>query len=338
MNRNPLVSVVIPVYNVADYLEECVASLVAQTYGNIEIILVDDGSSDGSSALCDFLAREDARIRVFHMDNRGPSEARNVGVACCKGNWVSFIDSDDIVSPFFVEVMLRVAVSAGVRIASMRGVLRFYDSKNVGLLSDREVASGLSYRIVESSEALELLLYQQIDAGMVYRIYEKELLGSNPLPSGLVIGEDLVANYRLFHEAGPIALVETHRLYAYRQLPTSLVHKPCDHEKAVSAYRVATQLYEDISSWNPNLSPAAASRSFSICRTAFAQLPSEHIVNHEASCDREMLWIILRRHRLAVLCDHRARKRERLAAGVACFGRYPFSLFCKLARSFGLLR
>lgn len=338
MASEPLVSVIVPVYNVECYIEECVSSLTAQTYRNIEIILVDDGSADGSGALCDRLAQTDPRISVLHKMNGGPSEARNAGVARCAGDWVVFVDGDDIVSRFYVEVLLKTALSAGVRIASMYGLITFCKSKAVGLLDDRELAQGLSCKVVESSEALRLLLYQTIEAGMCYRIYDRKLLGQDPMPTEIIIGEDLVANSRLFHDAGLMALVDTCQIYAYRQVPTSLVHKPCDHQKAASAYEVATRLYAEITSWYPDLSLAAASRSFSVCRSVFAQLPSRRTLSDEMKRDREQLWSILRRHRSVIVRDQNARKRERLAACIACLGCAPFDLFCKVARKAGLLR
>ena len=92
----PLISVIVPVYNIMEYLPRCVASLCAQTYENLEILLVDDGSTDGTSELCDDLGKTDKRIRVFHKENGGSSSARNLGLAHCKGELIGFVDSDEI--------------------------------------------------------------------------------------------------------------------------------------------------------------------------------------------------------------------------------------------------
>ena len=93
----PLLSVIIPVYNVASYLEECLASVVGQDYQEIEILCIDDGSTDGSSQILDAWERKDSRIRVFHQENNGLSSARNVGLRKARGEYISFIDSDDFV-------------------------------------------------------------------------------------------------------------------------------------------------------------------------------------------------------------------------------------------------
>lgn len=105
----PKISVIIPVYNAGKYIRECVASVQAQTMSDFELILVNDGSSDNSSALCHEMAETDTRIRVIDIDNSGPAHARNVGIDVAKGMFLAFIDSDDTVSPVFLEKMLKAA-------------------------------------------------------------------------------------------------------------------------------------------------------------------------------------------------------------------------------------
>lgn len=103
--ETPLVSIVVPVYQVKEYIGECVESLLAQTYTNLEILLVDDGSTDGSGAICDEYAARDSRVRVVHQENQGASAARNTGLACMKGELAAFVDSDDIVRLDFIETL-----------------------------------------------------------------------------------------------------------------------------------------------------------------------------------------------------------------------------------------
>jgi len=99
----PLISIIIPVYNVETFLEECVYSVLNQTYSNLEILLIDDGSTDDSGHICDFLSKKDNRIKVIHEENGGLSDARNTGILKSKGKYISFIDSDDKVEPIFIE-------------------------------------------------------------------------------------------------------------------------------------------------------------------------------------------------------------------------------------------
>ena len=107
---NNLVSVIVPVYNVEPYLRRCVNSIRVQTHQNLEIILVNDGSTDDSPDICDELAKEDSRIIVVHQDNKGLGSARNSGLDTMHGEWLCFIDSDDYISPVFVETLLTVAI------------------------------------------------------------------------------------------------------------------------------------------------------------------------------------------------------------------------------------
>ena len=101
-----LISVIIPVYNVEQYLAECIDSVLASTYSNLEIILVDDGSPDNSPAICDAYAAKDKRIKVIHQSNGGLCTARNAGLRIATGTYIAFVDSDDIVSPFLYEKMI----------------------------------------------------------------------------------------------------------------------------------------------------------------------------------------------------------------------------------------
>ena len=102
-----LISVIIPIYNIEKYVERCIKSIINQTYSNLEIILVDDGSSDSSPEICDKFANIDSRIIVIHKKNGGLSDARNNGLKIAKGNYISFIDGDDYIKPFMYEVLIK---------------------------------------------------------------------------------------------------------------------------------------------------------------------------------------------------------------------------------------
>lgn len=115
----PLLSIIVPIYNIEEYLPRCVHSITAQTYRNLEILLVDDGSTDGTGALCDALAAEDARIRVFHKENGGSSSARNLAIAQAKGEYLGFVDSDDYISPDMYERLYNGIVQYGAKAAQV---------------------------------------------------------------------------------------------------------------------------------------------------------------------------------------------------------------------------
>lgn len=335
MISGPLVSVIVPVYNVESYLEECVKSLVAQTYGLIEIILVDDGSTDRSGVLCDRLSGTDSRIRAFHKANGGLSDARNYGLRHASGEWISFVDSDDWVSPVFIEALLRAALDTGCDIAAVPFGKPFRDGEACVLVDTLALVAPA--KPLASPSVQRLMLYQALDTGAPWRLYRKEPLGKDPFPVGIYY-EDLASVYRIIRRVDEVALVDCRELYAYRIRSDSIIRQDYRHIKAESALLVADQLYRDICEWYPELADAAASRCFSVCRMVYAQLPTGVDVTDMAEQDRLDLWESLKRYRATVVCDPQARKRERLAAGIACLGRVPFNLFCRAARKAGLLQ
>ena len=114
------VSVIVPVYNVEQYLEECIDSIINQSYTNIEIILVDDGSTDNSGAICDNYQNIDDRIKVIHQKNMGLSGARNSGVRVCSGDWITLVDGDDIIHPKMIEILYGSIKNTDAKIAFCR--------------------------------------------------------------------------------------------------------------------------------------------------------------------------------------------------------------------------
>lgn len=107
-----MISIIVPVYNVELYIHQCIDSIISQTYRDIEILLIDDGSTDKCGNICDEYARIDPRIRVFHTQNKGLSAARNLGLREAKGDYIGFVDSDDWIEPNMFEVLLQQLISA----------------------------------------------------------------------------------------------------------------------------------------------------------------------------------------------------------------------------------
>ena len=132
----PLISVIVPVYRVEEYLERCVKSILSQTYKNLEVILVDDGSPDQCPAICDAWAEKDARVKVIHQENKGLSGARNAGIDAASGEYLAFVDSDDYVSPHFIEELYQLLQDTGCAI----GQCRFSYVKGDGLVEEGDSA------------------------------------------------------------------------------------------------------------------------------------------------------------------------------------------------------
>lgn len=332
MINETLVSVIVPAFNVERYLRHCIESICCQTYTKLEILLVDDGSSDGTAELCDELAVSDARIRVIHQSNSGPSAARNNGLSCAHGDWISFVDADDYIAPSFIEALLSAAQQLDCKIVAIPHGTNFQDGDMLHL-NDRSIGTR-SARTCSTDEALRLLLYQQMETGPQWRLYQRDLLGTDPFPTGIYY-EDLACIYRIIHRVSKIALLDGCNLYAYRVRDGGLTKQANYHLKATSAVHIAHELFRTVCEWYPNLSKPAASRCFSVCRMVYAQSPKDKRATERDKCDSAALWAVLARHRYTVLCDRHARKRERLAAAVACCGESPFAAFCTLCRVLG---
>lgn len=128
-----MVSVVIPIYNVEAYLDACVNSVINQSYQNIEIILVDDGSTDSSPQMCDSYAKKDSRIKVIHQPNAGLSMARNAGMACAIGSYIYFLDSDDYIAPNTIQILYEAIEKEKAILCSLMQIL-FLIVKRVAFL------------------------------------------------------------------------------------------------------------------------------------------------------------------------------------------------------------
>lgn len=135
MNRKDLISVIVPVYNVKPYLSECVDSILKQTYENFELILIDDGSTDGSGDICEEYSKKDDRISVIHKKHGGPSSTRNVGVEFSKGDYIAFVDADDIITENYLEILYENIISYGADVSICK-FLRFRNDEKPAVNSD----------------------------------------------------------------------------------------------------------------------------------------------------------------------------------------------------------
>ena len=172
---NELISIIVPVYNIKEYLPRCVDSLREQTYPNIEILLVDDGSTDGTGALCDELAAKDERIRVFHKENGGSSSARNIGLSKAQGEYIGFVDSDDYVEPDMYECLYRALQEQDAQIAQ---VGRNEIDEQGNLLPDICIPPEET-EFLQSRDFLKELLMHRGDCSFCTKLIKKELFLNN---------------------------------------------------------------------------------------------------------------------------------------------------------------
>ena len=205
----PLISVIIPVYKVEKYLDRCVKSVLAQTYENIEIILVDDGSPDQCPAMCDKYAEEYEKIQVIHQENKGLSGARNTGIDHAKGEYLSFVDSDDIWSPYFLESLYTALKEHDADISQCRWEYMHGDVLKEGY--NPEAAK-------ECFSGREMIGNLYIQTGAYYvvawnKLYKKELFANIRYPEGK-IHEDEATTYKLFDLAKKCVVIDN-ALYGY---------------------------------------------------------------------------------------------------------------------------
>ena len=202
-----LISVIIPVYKVEEYLCRCVDSVLAQTYQNLEIILVDDGSPDGCPAMCDAFAEQDERIRVIHQENAGLSGARNAGIDVALGQWLAFVDSDDYLAVDFLECLYRACKDTGSELSVCRWIY-----------VRGEAVSELGTGKVETCTGREMLhrIYEPDGSRFVVawnKLYRRELFQGIRYPVGR-IHEDEATTYRIYDRVEKAAVVDSTR-YGY---------------------------------------------------------------------------------------------------------------------------
>lgn len=203
MENNPLISVIVPVYRVEEYLPRCVDSLLNQSYPNLEIILVDDGSPDGSGALCDEYAARDSRIRVVHKENGGLSSARNAGLDIARGDYIGFVDSDDWVEPETYGWLLDMALSEDVKLvcAGRYDFSSWSGQRTQGLCpKQREVISGREL-------ARRIFLWDNVDSAACDKLYHRSLFETVRYPVG-VVSEDVSVTYRLALKAHRVGMLD----------------------------------------------------------------------------------------------------------------------------------
>lgn len=227
MNES-LISVIVPIYNVEKYLDRCIESIVNQTYKNLEIILVDDGSTDNSSFICDNWAKKDARIVVIHKTNAGAPAARNTGLELAKGDFISFIDSDDYVSPYFM-------------------------SETMNYMNDDIDIVECSYKMVESETCCftkrikSVESYNTIQAMRMHICDEKfsQIVWNKLYRASLLVDIRFTENKKIDDEFFTYLAIGNSRklvfidsiLYAYRQHESSIMHSKYDlkHLQAIEA-------------------------------------------------------------------------------------------------------
>lgn len=243
--KQKLISVIVPVYNVEKYLEKCIFSITQQTYNNLEIILVDDGSYDSSPQICDLWAAKDYRIQVFHIKNSGGGQARNWGLNHANGEYIAFVDSDDYISEYMFEY-LEQQLKDGYDIAECD----YLTVQKDNAVFDKFEAED-SFIECTAKDALSFNVKDQIFRQIIWnKLYKKEVIGEIRFPVGTQI-DDEFWTYKVIGNAKKL-IHSDKKLYAYRQQADSIMHK-INAAKKIEALKAAVEKQEYIVKYFPEL-------------------------------------------------------------------------------------
>lgn len=210
--NKPLISIVVPVYKVENYLHRCVESILKQTYENLEIILVDDGSPDHSPVICDKFANLDNRIKVIHKENGGVSSAWNAGLKICKGDYIGFVDSDDWIREKMYEKLLNMIISYKADIAMCNA----FSNDNTNF-NEKEYKR----KILSRDEFMPLILKDAIGSQLWKKLYSRHLLENIYFKEGKTT-QDMQVSHLIFSRANKLAWTEEPLYYYYESRPDNI--------------------------------------------------------------------------------------------------------------------
>lgn len=249
------VSVVVPVYNVKKYLNKCVNSIIAQTYDNYEVLLIDDGSTDGSAEICDSFAEQCEKISVYHKENGGLSDARNFANKYLKGDYIVYIDSDDYVDPDYISVMVecREKYDAALVIAS------YIDEDESGKVLSKKTFNN-KITVYDAKLALEEMCYEKTICTAAWgKLIKRELVFENEFPKGMLY-EDLATMYKIIGSCSTVVYVDR-SVYHYIQRNGSIRFSKYS-PKVLHVMQAAENLLDYVEKYYPDIRSAAIQRYF----------------------------------------------------------------------------
>lgn len=321
-NKNePLISVIIPVYKVEQYLDKCIESVVNQTYKNLEIILVDDGSPDTCPQKCDDWKNKDKRIIVIHKENGGLSDARNKGIDISKGKYITFIDSDDYIEEQYIEILFEMIIKNKTKISVADNLIEYVDGN---------VINNSTYEnyLATPFEFFEKMLWgiRDLDNGAWTKMYSKELFDDVRFPVGKNY-EDTATIYKIIDKCEKIA-INSVPIYHYMKRKDSITQGKFSIKK-LELLDATQQMTDYVRNKYNNLSTACDRKML----WAYFSVLSQYAVSNQKDKKIErMLFKYIKENRLSVLKNKNTPKRDKVA--ILCslfgFGFYKFSWKCYL--------
>lgn len=308
----PLISVIVPVYKVQAYLEQCVQSILSQTYKELQVVLVDDGSPDNCGEMCDGLAHTDARIQVIHKSNGGLSDARNAGIAQAKGDYFAFIDSDDWVANEYIEYLYR-----GIECGGDISVCNFFTVRGKNEIPWRKPSDVFS--VMSSMEAVKNMLYaESFDTSAWGKLFPRACFDEIEFPRGMLY-EEVATTYRLLLTQKTVS-VGRKPLYYYRMRAESIVNSAFDI-RCMDMLTNTQRIYVYAAEKAPELNKAAERKLVYACFYILKTIGNQYAEYPEIT---EELVSIVRGHGKSVLEDSRASMRDKAAIILLSLGVKPF--------------
>ncbi len=324
-NELPLISVIVPIYNVEKYLQKCVDSILSQTYKNTQIILVDDGSPDNCPQICDEYAAKDSRIKVIHQKNGGVSAARNAGLRNAQGKFIAFVDPDDYVSDDFLQFMYGLICKYNADIASC-GALEVYPSgKTAPQCADTDV------HVMDRRQALERMCYND---GFYITLWDKlfkaELFDGIEFTEGKLY-EDTGTTYKLVDRADRIVSCCQIKYYYVISPSSSSITTISFSRKKLDYVEMADQMAEYIITRYPDLAPAAQRKQLHACLSTLTQLVNSSM--RDKQVEQQLLKRIGALKKSA-LKNPRTPKRDKAALYALGLGYGTFSVLWRIYLKF----
>lgn len=278
-----LVSIIVPVYNVEQYLERCLDSLVNQTLKDIEIILVDDGSTDDSGNICDKYAKKDKRIKVIHKENGGLSDARNIGLSIARGKYIGFVDSDDFISLDMYKKLFNCIEHGNYDIASC-------EFKKVYEYNEKEIASNTMKIITKEYDNIQALENyfdeytdkREMQTVVCNKIYRRELFDNIKFPYGKLY-EDGYVTYKLLYKSKKVIHIYE-ELYYYFQREGSLIRSEFSL-KVLKSYDDRREIFKFLYNKVPSINRKSAERYINKYFTLYKQ-----IINFNSNDEEILLY------------------------------------------------
>ncbi len=317
-----MISIIVPIYNCRKWLPECIDSILSQSHADFELLLIDDGSTDGSSEICDRYAGKEKRIRVFHTPNRGQSAARNFGLDHMQGDLVCFVDSDDLLLPDALQTLTDLMQTTGADIVEGERI------EGNTYKAEEKISSKRNYRtrLFSPTEAIESCLYQtRLHNSPWAKLYRRCIFDKLRFAEGMIY-EDLDLIYRL-HDISRLSAYTDRPVYFYRKGHASTTGT--FSSRRLDVLKVVSRMEDYIAANHPDILPAAHDRALSAYFNIF-WLSLRH--NAEMTATRDECWKQIKAHRRESLANPKVRLKNKAAIILSYLGRNFFSLVCRCVK------